>query len=208
MYTQGLNSSDARQPGATEDPSKLVCFQAKVDAEQDRAEGVDAGGLPSNPDPPSRACPLRVIGMQPEGNWITRAPALQRKATLLAKVQDEAGHGLYLYGAAETLAFATNLEQLLNGKAEHSSIFNYPTLTWAESAPSAGWSMAQPSWKPDPPLPLRSYGPYARAMIRVCKEESFHSAPGLRDHADAVPRHGRAEGHGAGRSLTVVVACH
>ena len=118
--------------------------------------------------------------MLPEGNWITRAPSLRRKATLLAKVQDEAGHGLYLYAAAETMGISREemIDQLLNGKAKYSSIFNYPTLTWADIG-AIGWLVDGAAIMNQVPLCRASYGPYARAMIRVCKEESFHQRQGF-----------------------------
>ena len=117
--------------------------------------------------------------MQPEGNWITRAPSLRRKAALLAKVQDEAGHGLYLYAAAETLGVTREelYEQLLTGKAKYSSIFNYPTLTWADIG-AIGWLVDGAAIMNQIPLCRCSYGPYARAMILICKEESFHQRQG------------------------------
>lgn len=120
------------------------------------------------------------VGMLPEGNWITRAPSLKRKAVLLAKVQDEAGHGLYLYSAAETLGITRDqmLEQLHNGTAKYSSIFNYPTLTWADMG-AIGWLVDGAAIMNQVPLCRTSYGPYARAMIRVCKEESFHQRQGF-----------------------------
>ncbi len=120
-----------------------------------------------------------IIGMLPEGNWITRAPSLRRKAVLLAKVQDEAGHGLYLYSAAETLGISRDqmTEQLLSGKAKYSSIFNYPTLTWADIG-AVGWLVDGAAIMNQVPLCRTSYGPYARAMVRVCKEESFHQRQG------------------------------
>src|SRR6266849_2214609 len=121
-----------------------------------------------------------IIGMQPEGNWITRAPSLRRKAILLAKVQDEAGHGMYLYSAAETLG--ASREQLLDllhaGRQKYSSIFNYPTLTWADVG-AIGWLVDGAAIMNQIPLCRCSYGPYARAMIRVCKEESFHQRQGF-----------------------------
>jgi ring-1,2-phenylacetyl-CoA epoxidase subunit PaaA len=121
-----------------------------------------------------------IIGMLPEGNWITRAPTLKRKAVLLAKVQDEAGHGLYLYSAAETLGITRDqmYEQLHSGKAKYSSIFNYPTLTWADMG-AVGWLVDGAAIMNQVPLCRTSYGPYARAMIRVCKEESFHQRQGF-----------------------------
>jgi ring-1,2-phenylacetyl-CoA epoxidase subunit PaaA len=121
-----------------------------------------------------------IVGMLPEGNWITRAPSLRRKATLLAKVQDEAGHGLYLYAAAETMGISREemIHQLLSGKAKYSSIFNYPTLTWADIG-AIGWLVDGAAIMNQVPLCRTSYGPYARAMIRVCKEESFHQRQGF-----------------------------
>ena len=121
-----------------------------------------------------------IVGMLPEGNWITRAPSLRRKATLLAKVQDEAGHGLYLYAAAETMGISREemIDQLLKGKAKYSSIFNYPTLTWADIG-AIGWLVDGAAIMNQVPLCRASYGPYARAMIRVCKEESFHQRQGF-----------------------------
>lgn len=121
-----------------------------------------------------------IIGMLPEGNWITRAPSLRRKAVLLAKVQDEAGHGLYLYSAAETLGISRDelYDQLHTGKAKYSSIFNYPTLTWADMG-AIGWLVDGAAIMNQVPLCRTSYGPYARAMVRVCKEESFHQRQGF-----------------------------
>ncbi len=121
-----------------------------------------------------------VVGMLPEGNWLTRAPSLRRKATLLAKVQDEAGHGLYLYSAAETLGISREeMEtQLLEGKARYSSIFNYPTLCWADIG-AIGWLVDGAAIMNQVPLCRCSYGPYARAMVRICKEESFHQRQGF-----------------------------
>lgn len=121
-----------------------------------------------------------VVGMLPEGNWISRAPSLKRKAILLAKVQDEAGHGLYLYSAAETLGMSR--EQMINdlhsGKAKYSSIFNYPTLTWADIG-AIGWLVDGAAIMNQVMLTRTSYGPYARAMVRICKEESFHQRQGF-----------------------------
>ncbi|GAA1848027.1 1,2-phenylacetyl-CoA epoxidase subunit PaaA [Myceligenerans crystallogenes] len=121
-----------------------------------------------------------IIGMQPEANWITRAPSLRRKAILMAKVQDEAGHGLYLYSAAQTLGTSrdTMLNQLNTGKARYSSIFNYPTPTWADVG-AIGWLVDGAAICNQVPLCRASYGPYARAMIRICKEESFHQRQGF-----------------------------
>lgn len=121
-----------------------------------------------------------IVGMLPEGNWITRAPSLKRKAILLAKVQDEAGHGLYLYSACETLGVERDdlLEDLHAGKAKYSSIFNYPTLNWADIG-AVGWLVDGAAIMNQVPLCKCSYGPYARAMVRVCKEESFHQRQGF-----------------------------
>jgi ring-1,2-phenylacetyl-CoA epoxidase subunit PaaA len=120
-----------------------------------------------------------IVGMLPEGNWITRAPSLKRKLALLAKVQDEAGHGLYLYSATETLGISRDelLEQLHTGKAKYSSIFNYPTLSWADIG-AIGWLVDGAAIMNQVALCRTSYGPYARAMVRICKEESFHQRQG------------------------------
>ena len=121
-----------------------------------------------------------IIGMQPEGNWITRAPSLKRKAILMAKVQDEAGHGLYLYSAAQTLGITRDemTEQLIAGRAKYSSIFNYPTPTWADMG-AIGWLVDGAAICNQVPLCRASYGPYGRAMVRICKEESFHQRQGF-----------------------------
>jgi ring-1,2-phenylacetyl-CoA epoxidase subunit PaaA len=121
-----------------------------------------------------------IVGMLPEGNWISRAPSLKRKAILMAKVQDEAGHGLYLYSAAETLGTSRDemINDLHNGKAKYSSIFNYPTLTWADMG-AVGWLVDGAAILNQVMLCRTSYGPYARAMVRICKEESFHQRQGF-----------------------------
>jgi ring-1,2-phenylacetyl-CoA epoxidase subunit PaaA len=121
-----------------------------------------------------------IVGMLPEGNWITRAPSLKRKAILIAKVQDEAGHGLYLYSAAETLNISRDemLDQLHSGKAKYSSIFNYPTISWADMG-AIGWLVDGAAIMNQVPICRASYGPYARAMVRICKEESFHQRQGF-----------------------------
>jgi ring-1,2-phenylacetyl-CoA epoxidase subunit PaaA len=121
-----------------------------------------------------------IVGMLPEGNWITRAPSLRRKVALLAKVQDEAGHGLYLYSACETLGISREelYRQLHSGEAKYSSIFNYPTVTWADMG-AIGWLVDGAAIINQVPLTATSYGPYARAMVRVCKEESFHQRQGF-----------------------------
>jgi ring-1,2-phenylacetyl-CoA epoxidase subunit PaaA len=181
MYTQGLNQSDAAAPAAKADPAQEARFLTRVDAEL-KVEPND--WMPEQ----YRRTLLRqiaqhahseIVGMLPEGNWITRAPSLKRKAALLAKVQDEGGHGAYLYAAAETLGAAReDLEdELLAGKAKYSSIFNYPTLTWADIG-IIGWLVDGAAIMNQIPLCRCSYGPYARAMIRICKEESFHQRQG------------------------------
>ncbi|MGM0928507.1 MAG: 1,2-phenylacetyl-CoA epoxidase subunit PaaA [Actinomycetota bacterium] len=121
-----------------------------------------------------------IIGMQPEANWITRAPSLKRKAILMAKVQDEAGHGLYLYSATETLGTPRHVlnEQLMSGKAKYSSIFNYPANSWADMG-AIGWLVDGAAIANQVPLCRASYGPYGRAMVRICKEESFHQRQGF-----------------------------
>ena len=121
-----------------------------------------------------------IVGMLPEGNWISRAPSLKRKAILIAKVQDEAGHGLYLYSAAETLGTGRDqmIDDLHSGKAKYSSIFNYPTLTWADMG-AVGWLVDGAAILNQVMLCRTSYGPYARANVRICKEESFHQRQGF-----------------------------
>ena len=182
MYTQALNARDAvAQPLNAEDTAKSAAFQARVDDEQ-RIEPND--WMPEAYRRTlvrqiSQHAHSEIVGMLPEGNWITRAPSLKRKAALLAKVQDEGGHGLYLYAAAETLGVSREevVDQLLSGKAKYSSIFNYPTLTWADIG-AIGWLVDGAAIMNQIPLCRCSYGPYARAMIRICKEESFHQRQG------------------------------
>ena len=186
MYTQGLinQSNNGAKTGAKpeiEDQAFLDVFQARIDDEQ-KIE-------PNDPMPEAYRRTLirqigqhahsEIVGMLPEGNWITRAPSLRRKATLLAKVQDEGGHGLYLYSAAETLGVSREqmTEELLAGKAKYSSIFNYPTPSWADIG-TIGWLVDGAAIMNQIPLCRCSYGPYARAMVRVCKEESFHQRQG------------------------------
>jgi ring-1,2-phenylacetyl-CoA epoxidase subunit PaaA len=156
-------------------------FQATLDAD-DRVEPRD--WMPddyrkTNIRQIAQHAHSEVIGMQPEGNWISRAPTLMRKAILMAKVQDEAGHGLYLYSATETLGISRNeLQELLHeGKQKYSSIFNYPTLTWADIG-AIGWLVDGAAITNQVALCRTSYGPYARAMVRICKEESFHQRQG------------------------------
>lgn len=165
-----------------EDHKKEDKFQSKVDAEK-KIEPKD--WMPDDYRKTlirqiSQHAHSEVVGMLPEGNWITRAPSLRRKVALLAKVQDEAGHGLYLYSAAETLgADRTDLiNQLLIGKAKYSSIFNYPTITWADIG-AIGWLVDGAAIINQVMLTRTSYGPYSRAMVRICKEESFHQRQGF-----------------------------
>lgn len=164
-----------------ENLEKLEAFQAKIDAEQ-KIEPKD--WMPEEyrkhlQRQISQHAHSEVIGMQPEGNWISRAPSLRAKVVLLAKIQDEAGHGQYLYSAAETLGKSRNtyLEELHLGKAKYSSIFNYPTLTWADIG-AVGWLVDGAAIVNQVSLQRTSYGPYSRAMVRICKEESFHQRQG------------------------------
>jgi ring-1,2-phenylacetyl-CoA epoxidase subunit PaaA len=156
-------------------------FQSRIDAEQ-RIEPKDwmpEGYRKNLIRQISQHAHSEVIGMQPEGNWITRAPTLRRKAVLLAKVQDEAGHGLYLYSATETLGITREelVDALQTGRAKYASIFNYPTLSWADIG-AIGWLVDGAAIVNQISLQRTSYGPYARAMVRICKEESFHQRQG------------------------------
>ena len=156
-------------------------FQAKVDAEQkiEPKDWMPDAYRKNLVTQISQHAHSEIVGMLPEGNWITRAPTLRRKTILLAKVQDEAGHGLYLYSAAETLGTSREemVDLLLSGKAKYSSIFNYPTLTWADIG-AVGWLVDGAAIMNQVMLCRTSYGPYARAMVRICKEESFHQRQG------------------------------
>src|SRR6201996_2898395 len=194
MYTQALNSADAEDRNI-EDAGRAARFQARIDAD-DRIEPNDwmpAAYRKTLTRQISQHAHSEIVGMLPEGNWITRAPTLKRKAILLAKVQDEAGHGLYLYSAAETLGTSRDqmVEALHTGKAKYSSIFNYPTLTWADMG-TIGWLVDGAAIMNQVPICRCSYAPYARAMIRICREESFHQRQGfdalltmMRDGTDA-----------------------
>lgn len=181
MYTQGLDQADTQAPGPEEEAKLRAAFQARIDAEE-KIEPRD--WMPEEYRRTlvrqiSQHAHSEIVGMLPEGNWLTRAPSLKRKAILLAKVQDEAGHGLYLYSAAETLGTSRQemIDQLLSGKAKYSSIFNYPTLNWADIG-AIGWLVDGAAIMNQIPLCRCSYGPYSRAMVRVCKEESFHQRQG------------------------------
>ena len=176
MYAQ-MVKSEATQ----EDPEQLAAFQARIDAGEkiEPKEWMPAGYRKTLIRQIGQHAHSEIVGQLPEGNWITRAPTLERKAILLAKVQDEAGHGLYLYCAAETLGVTRDemTEMLLDGRMKYSSIFNYPTLTWADMG-AVGWLVDGAAIMNQVPLQRTSYGPYSRAMIRVCKEESFHQRQG------------------------------
>lgn len=165
-----------------EDNAKMEQFQQRIDAGE-KIEPKDS--MPEKYRKQlirmiSQHAHSEIVGMLPEGNWITRAPSLQRKLSLIAKVQDEAGHGLYLYCAAETLGIDRDelVQQLLDGKAKYSSIFNYPTLTWADIG-VIGWLVDGAAIVNQTMLAKASYGPYSRAMIRICKEENFHKRQGM-----------------------------
>ena len=182
MYTQALNTKEAVRAVAPGDAEREARFQARVDDEQkiEPNDWMPEAYRRTLARQIAQHAHSEIIGMQPEGNWITRAPSLRRKAALLAKVQDEGGHGLYLYAAAETLGTSREelQEQLLSGKAKYSSIFNYPTLTWADIG-CIGWLVDGAAIMNQIPLCRCSYGPYARAMVRICKEESFHQRQGF-----------------------------
>jgi ring-1,2-phenylacetyl-CoA epoxidase subunit PaaA len=180
MYTQLVEVSEAGS--AAEDAERQRIFDDKID----RGITIEADDwMPQAYRETltrqiSQHAHSEIVGMLPEGNWITRAPSLERKSILMAKVQDEAGHGLYLYSAAETLGTTRDamVDALLSGRAKYSSIFNYPTLTWADCG-AIGWLVDGAAIINQIPLTRCSYGPYARAMVRICKEESFHQRQGF-----------------------------
>ncbi|MGL4975665.1 MAG: 1,2-phenylacetyl-CoA epoxidase subunit PaaA, partial [Bosea sp. (in: a-proteobacteria)] len=180
MYAQALNTKD-NAPAET-DVAALARFEARVSAEEkiEPNDWMPAAYRRTLTRQISQHAHSEIVGMLPEGNWITRAPSLKRKAALLAKVQDEGGHGLYLYAAAETLGSSREelVDALLEGRAKYSSIFNYPTPTWADIG-MIGWLVDGAAIMNQIPLCRCSYGPYARSMIRVCKEESFHQRQGF-----------------------------
>jgi ring-1,2-phenylacetyl-CoA epoxidase subunit PaaA len=179
MYTTELGKT--RNVASTEDAEKLAAFEARVAADEfiEPKDWMPEAYRRTLTRQISQHAHSEIVGMLPEGNWIGRAPSLRRKAILLAKVQDEAGHGLYLYSAAETLGTSREemIEALHSGKAKYSTIFNYPTLTWADIG-AIGWLVDGAAIMNQVPLQRTSYGPYARAMVRVCKEESFHQRQG------------------------------
>ncbi len=163
-------------------PDMEKLFQDKIDAEIkiEPKDWMPEGYRKNNIRQISQHAHSEIVGMLPEGNWIGRAPSLKRKAILLAKVQDEAGHGIYLYSACETLGISREetINDLHSGKAKYSSIFNYPTLTWADIG-AIGWLVDGAAIMNQVMLTRTSYGPYARAMVRICKEESFHQRQGF-----------------------------
>ncbi|EEX08329.1 phenylacetate-CoA oxygenase, PaaG subunit [Ruegeria lacuscaerulensis ITI-1157] len=193
MYAQMIKTAGTGVKSREEMTEQERAFQDKIDADI-KIEPKD--WMPDD----YRATLIRqigqhahseIVGQLPEGNWITRAPTLERKAILLAKVQDEAGHGLYLYCAAETLGVSRDelTEMLLDGRMKYSSIFNYPTLNWADIG-AVGWLVDGAAIMNQVPLQRTSYGPYSRAMIRICKEESFHQRQGydaIRKMAEGTP---------------------
>jgi len=191
MYTQAIDIPQPADDQPADDAKRAEAperadYQAQFDATLARGDFIE----PKDWMPEayrrtlvrqiSQHAHSEIVGMLPEGNWIARAPTLKRKAILLAKVQDEGGHGLYLYAAAETLGVSRDalVEALHAGKAKYSSIFNYPTLTWADIG-AIGWLVDGAAIMNQIPLTRCSYGPYARAMIRICKEESFHQRQGF-----------------------------
>lgn len=184
MYTTDLSQTGKTNPAApasTEPAELLARFEARVAADEfiEPKDWMPQAYRRTLIRQISQHAHSEIVGMLPEGNWISRAPSLRRKAVLLAKVQDEAGHGLYLYCAAETLGASRDemTEALLAGKAKYSTIFNYPTLTWADMG-AIGWLVDGAAIMNQVPLQRTSYGPYARAMVRICKEESFHQRQG------------------------------
>jgi ring-1,2-phenylacetyl-CoA epoxidase subunit PaaA len=182
MDTMGRDEGDRQKPVRSTDEMAL---QERFDARIDAGEFIEAKDwMPENYRRTlvrqiSQHAHSEIVGMLPEGNWISRAPSLKRKAILLAKVQDEGGHGLYLYAAAETLGTSRDqmVDALHSGKAKYSSIFNYPTLTWADVG-AIGWLVDGAAIMNQVPICRCSYAPYARAMIRICREESFHQRQG------------------------------
>jgi ring-1,2-phenylacetyl-CoA epoxidase subunit PaaA len=182
MYAQMVKTDAARVKSLEEMEPQERAFQERIDAGQkiEPKEWMPEAYRKTLIRQISQHAHSEIVGQLPEGNWITRAPTLERKAILLAKVQDEAGHGLYLYCAAETLGISRDemYEQLHSGKAKYSSIFNYPTLSWADIG-AIGWLVDGAAIMNQVPLQRCSYGPYARAMVRICKEESFHQRQGF-----------------------------
>lgn len=187
MYTQAMDTmgKEAGDGGKAVRSADEMRLQQRFDERIDAGEFIEAKDwMPDNYRKTllrqiSQHAHSEIVGMLPEGNWISRAPTLKRKAILLAKVQDEGGHGLYLYAAAETLGSSRDqmLHALHTGKAKYSSIFNYPTLTWADMG-TIGWLVDGAAIMNQVPICRCSYAPYARAMVRICREESFHQRQG------------------------------
>ena len=181
MYAQMVDTGVKSVRSAAEMPPEEQAFQARIDADVkiEPKDYMPEAYRKTLVRQISQHAHSEIVGMLPEGNWITRAPSLKRKAILMAKVQDEGGHGLYLYSAAETLGVSRDqlVADLHSGKAKYSSIFNYPTLTWADVG-AIGWLVDGAAIMNQIPLCRCSYGPYARAMVRICKEESFHQRQG------------------------------
>jgi len=181
MYAQLVETGVNRVQSREEMSAEERVFQERVDAgiKIEPKDWMPEGYRKTLIRQISQHAHSEIVGQLPEGNWITRAPTLQRKAILLAKVQDEAGHGLYLYSAAETLGVTRDqlYADLLSGKVKYSSIFNYPTLSWADIG-AIGWLVDGAAIMNQIPLCRCSYGPYSRAMIRICKEEAFHMRQG------------------------------
>jgi ring-1,2-phenylacetyl-CoA epoxidase subunit PaaA len=183
MYTTELDKNGTKSPIPlhAEDPALLDAFEARVAADEfiEPKDWMPEAYRRTLVRQISQHAHSEIVGMLPEGNWLTRAPSLRRKAILFAKIQDEGGHGLYLYCAAETLGTSRQemIEALHSGKAKYSTIFNYPTLTWADMG-AIGWLVDGAAIMNQVPLQRTSYGPYARAMVKVCKEESFHQRQG------------------------------
>jgi ring-1,2-phenylacetyl-CoA epoxidase subunit PaaA len=181
MYAQEVKSTGERVKALSEMAPEERAFQERIDAgiRIEPKDWMPEGYRKTLIRQISQHAHSEIVGQLPEGNWLTRAPTLDRKMILLAKVQDEGGHGLYLYCAAETLGISRDqmTEQLLTGKAKYSSIFNYPTLTWADIG-AIGWLVDGAAIMNQVPLQRCSFGPYSRAMIRICKEESFHQRQG------------------------------
>ena len=180
MYTTELGKTSPT-PIDREDLALVAAFEARVAADEfiEPKDWMPEAYRKTLIRQISQHAHSEIVGMLPEGNWLTRAPSLRRKTILFAKIQDEAGHGLYLYCAAETLGTSRQemIEALHSGKAKYSTIFNYPTLTWADMG-AIGWLVDGAAIMNQVPLQRTSYGPYARAMVRVCKEESFHQRQG------------------------------
>lgn len=182
MYAQMVSSTGNGVKSYEDMTPEERAFQARIDAGEkiEPKDWMPDGYRKTLIRQMGQHAHSEIVGQLPEGNWITRAPTLERKAILLAKVQDEAGHGLYLYCGAETLGVSRDdlTRDLLSGKMKYSSIFNYPTLTWADMG-AVGWLVDGAAIMNQVPLQRTSYGPYSRAMIRICKEESFHQRQGF-----------------------------